>query len=74
VANSVGIIDPGYRGHIYVVLRYLGQGDGAAEAKALVGTRIAQLLLKRREDARLERRESLDGSARGARGFGSSGR
>ena len=30
MANSIGIIDPGYRGHILVMLRYLGEDDGAA--------------------------------------------
>jgi dUTP pyrophosphatase len=73
MANSVGIIDPGYRGRVRVVMRYLGEGDGAAEAQALVGTRIAQLLVRRREALRVEPAEFLEQSARGTGGFGSSG-
>jgi dUTP pyrophosphatase len=74
LANSVGIIDSGYRGRIHVVMRFLGEGDGAEEARALIGTRIAQLLVRRREAVRVRRVERLEASARGARGFGSSGR
>jgi len=74
MANSLGIIDPGYRGRIRVMLRYLGAGDGDAEAEALVGSRIAQLLLRRRESVELEVVDALDHSGRGDGGFGSSGR
>jgi dUTP pyrophosphatase len=74
LANSIGIIDPGYRGHLYVVLRYMGEGEGAAEANALLGTRIVQLIVRRREDIAIEHADTLDGTARGAGGFGSSGR
>jgi dUTP pyrophosphatase len=73
MANSLGIIDPGYRGRIRVVLRYLGAGDGEAAAQALVGTRIAQLLLRRRERVEVEPVASLDETPRGGGGFGSSG-
>ena len=73
-ANSIGIIDPGYRGRIRVVLRFLGEGGGAEQAQALVGTRIAQLLVRRREAVRVEQARALEASARGAGGFGSSGK
>ena len=74
VANGVGIIDPDYRGRIRVVLRFFGEGDGAAEAEALIGTRVAQLLVRRREEVRVEHVPALEESPRGAGGFGSSGR
>jgi len=73
MANSVGIIDPGYRGHILVMFRYLGAGDGAAEARAMLGNRVAQLLVRRLEPVDVESCDSLDASSRGGGGFGSSG-
>ncbi len=72
-ANSVGIIDPGYRGRIYVMLRHLGAGDGAAQAQALVGNRIAQLLVRRLEALPVEASDALDDTSRGGGGLGSSG-
>jgi dUTP pyrophosphatase len=72
-ANSVGIIDPDYRGRILVMLRYLGAGDGRAEADALVGKRVAQLLVRRLDPVDVEPADDLDGTARGAGGFGSTG-
>ena len=76
LANSVGVIDPGYRGALRVVLRYLGTAEdgGTAEASALVGTRIAQLLVRRLEPVRVEAVETLDETRRGTGGFGSTGR
>jgi dUTP diphosphatase len=75
-ANSVGIIDPDYRGRIRVVLRYAGAAadGGVAEAQSLLGTRIAQLLVRRLEPVALEPAEALEETARGAGGFGSTGR
>ncbi len=75
LANSVGVIDPGYRGRIRVVLRYLGRAPdgGAAEARALLGTRMAQLLVRRLEPVQVEPVDGLDATARGSGGFGSSG-
>ena len=44
--NSVGVIDPSYRGTLKVPLRYLGKEDPRAAAEALVGERVVQLLLR----------------------------
>ena len=74
IANGVGIIDPDYRGVIKVVVRYLGNGDGLGEARSLVGSRVAQLIVRRRENVRVEPAAQLEGTARGAGGFGSTGR
>ena len=67
--NSPGTIDPGYRGEIRVILINLGLAPYTIHA----GDRIAQLIV-----ARYEAVEWLEGdlaqSARGAGGFGSSGR
>lgn len=72
-ANSVGIIDADYRGRIYVMLRHLGAGDGTAQAQALVGSRVAQLLVRRLEVLEVEASDALEETPRGAGGFGSSG-
>ena len=45
--NSVGVIDPSYRGTLKIPLRYLGEGDPEVEAQALIGERVAQLVLRR---------------------------
>ncbi len=75
-ANSVGVIDPEYRGRIRVVLRYVGTAPdgGAAQAQALLGSRIAQLLVRRVEPVQVEAVESLEDTPRGSGGFGSTGR
>ena len=66
---NFGTIDPGYRGEIRVVMFNLGRADYAVEK----GDRIAQLVLGRYEAVEWEEGE-LGDSARGAGGFGSSGR
>jgi dUTP pyrophosphatase len=67
--NSPATIDPGYRGEIRVILLNLG----AAEYKIEKGDRIAQLVIARYEAVEWEEGE-LNETARGAGGFGSSGR
>ena len=69
VANSPGTIDPGYRGEIKVILINLG-----TEAYTIrPGDRIAQMIVARYEAIEFEETD-LSGTARGAGGFGSSGR
>jgi len=72
-ANSVGIIDPDYRGRIYLPFRYIGTGDGLTEAKALVGTRVGQMVVKRQEQVLIQVCDDLSNTCRGANGFGSTG-
>jgi dUTP pyrophosphatase len=72
VVNGPGLIDPGYRGEVRVVLVNLG-----AEPVALaVGDRIAQLLLVPVWTPEVVVVEALppSGDGRGEAGFGSSGR
>jgi len=70
LTTLAGVIDPGYRGEIRVVLTNLG-----AEAKTIaVGDRIAQLRLVRRYEAVFEEVDELIEAPRGAGGFGSTGR
>ena len=68
VLNAPGTIDADYRGEIKVVLVNLS--DTAFEIKP--GERIAQIVVARHE--RVEWAESLSDTARGAGGFGSTGR
>src|SRR5271168_536431 len=69
ITVNFGTIDPGYRGEIRVIMFNLGRADYAIEK----GDRIAQLVVARYEAIEWEEGE-LGDSARGAAGFGSSGR
>jgi dUTP pyrophosphatase len=69
ITVNFGTIDPGYRGEIRVIMFNLGRQDYTVEK----GDRIAQLIVSRYEPVDWEEGE-LGGSARGAGGFGSSGR
>ena len=66
---NFGTIDPGYRGEIRVVMFNLGLAPYTVEK----GDRIAQLIIARYEAIQWQEGE-LGESARGAGGFGSSGR
>jgi dUTP pyrophosphatase len=70
LVNSPGLIDPGYRGEVRVLLL---NTDGTSEFRVSVGERIAQLLLVPTVHAGPIEADSLDSSARGRLGFGSSG-
>ena len=67
--NAPGTIDPGYRGELRVILLNLGREPYVIH----VGDRIAQLVVARYEAVEWDESELSD-SARGAGGFGSSGR
>lgn len=69
VANSPGTIDPGYRGEVKVILLNLGREDYLVHK----GDRIAQIVAAKYEAIELAE-SNLSESARGAGGFGSSGR
>jgi dUTP pyrophosphatase len=69
ITVNFGTLDPGYRGEIRVVMFNLGQSSYIVEK----GDRIAQLVIGRYEAIEWEEGE-LGDSARGAGGFGSSGR
>lgn len=73
MTNSVGIIDTGYRGILYMPMRYVGDGDGLTEARALIGDRIGQIILKKIEPFDIEVVSNLSETDRGEKGFGSSG-
>jgi dUTP pyrophosphatase len=71
VVNSPGLIDSGYRGEVRVLLL---NTDPAETFRVEPGDRIAQLLIVPIALAQPIEAESLADSARGAGGFGSSGR
>jgi dUTP pyrophosphatase len=71
VVNSPGLIDTGYRGELRVLLL---NTDRAQAFDVRPGDRIAQLVIVRVEGAELEEAAELGETARGVRGFGSSGR
>lgn len=70
LVNSPGLIDPGYRGEVRVLLL---NTDQARDYHCTPGDRIAQLLLVPIAAASPIRADELDSSIRGAGGFGSSG-
>jgi dUTP pyrophosphatase len=71
VVNAPGLIDSGYRGEVRVLLLNTDRSEPFSVAP---GDRIAQLILVRVETPPVEDVGSLNNSARGAGGFGSSGR
>src|SRR3954468_6964198 len=71
LVNSPGLIDSGYRGEIRVLLL---NTDPAEIFRVAPGDRIAQLLVTTVATADPVEAEALAESARGAGGFGSSGR
>ena len=70
VLNSPGTIDADYRGEVVVILVNLGTEAFTVSR----GERIAQLVIQRVERVELTFREELSLTARGAQGFGSTGR
>lgn len=68
--NSPGTIDSDYRGEVGVILANLGQEPFVIRR----GERIAQMVIARHEQAAMLEVEALDETARGAGGFGSTGR
>jgi len=71
LVNAPGLIDPGYRGEVRVLLL---NTDREEPFEVSPGDRIAQLTLVRFESPELDEAEELDETARGPGGFGSSGR
>jgi dUTP pyrophosphatase len=69
ITTLAGVIDPGYRGEIRVVITNLGTLPHTIQP----GDRIAQLRIVRRIEAQFEFVDALDETVRGAGGFGSTG-
>jgi dUTP pyrophosphatase len=71
LVNAPGLIDAGYRGEIRVLLL---NTDRETNFEVAPGDRIAQLVVVRHETPELIEVDSLDETARGVGGFGSTGR
>jgi len=69
ITTLAGVIDPGYRGEIKVVLTNVS----STPIELKEGDRIAQLRIVRRIEADFEEVATLDGTVRGDGGFGSTG-
>lgn len=69
LANSVGVIDSGYRGEIMFKFRYFEKGMVYE-----VGDRIGQIIILPIPYIELEETNELSDSNRGSGGFGSSGK
>ena len=69
--NAPGLIDAGYRGELRVLML---NTDREASFEVAVGDRTAQLVLVRLEPVQIEETDALEETARGAGGFGSTGR
>jgi dUTP pyrophosphatase len=69
VLNAPGTIDCDYRGEICVILI----NHSAIDFVVTRGTRIAQMVIARCEQAEIKEVASLDETSRGSNGFGSTG-
>lgn len=69
VCTLAGVIDPGYRGEIIVVL----SNAGLETVEIQKGDRIAQIRIVSRSEAEFIETDRLGPSSRGDRGFGSTG-
>ena len=69
-ANCVGVCDSDYRGEYIVALH----NDGETPRTVAPGERIAQLVVLPCQSLEFEECEDLDATARGAGGFGSTGK
>lgn len=67
LANSVGVVDSGYRGEIKCRFKYI-----SGTAKYNVGDRVAQLVILPYPKIELNEVEQLSSTERGETGFGSS--
>lgn len=64
--NAVGVIDSDFRGEVTALLRADGE-------RAIIATRIVQMVIVKAERPTLEEVEDLDDTTRGEGGFGSTG-
>ena len=69
VLNAPGTIDADYRGEVKAIIANLGSENFVISR----GMRIAQMVIARHEQVTWDQVETLDDTARGAGGFGSTG-
>jgi len=73
LANSVGVVDSGYRGEISVRFKMI-ESKGERAKIYNVGDRIAQLVILELPGVVLQEVDKLSESERGINGYGSTGR
>ena len=73
-ANSIGIIDPGYTGSIRVILNCVNSITPDDLVPFLPGSVVGQLIIRKLHRATFEQVDTLDETARGEGGFGSTER
>ena len=69
IDTLAGVIDSEYRGEICVIL----QNHGSLPYAVSPGDRIAQMIISKIPDFKMELSDSLDNTNRGTGGFGSTG-
>jgi dUTP pyrophosphatase len=81
LANSIGVIDPDYRGEIFIPMEVINMVQSGNIKRIRdndliykVGDRIAQAVLLPRLDINFKEVETLSDTNRGKGGFGSTGR
>lgn len=73
MANSVGVIDSGYRGEVTAKFNITGMNEIYAN-NYQVGDKIAQMIIIPHPEIEFEEADSLSESDRGTGGYGSTGR
>ena len=74
LANSVGIIDAGYRGEIMGAFRYIPRSDSDEEYTVKRGTRLLQICSRDLSPFSFSVVDELSETRRGEGGFGSTGK
>jgi deoxyuridine 5'-triphosphate nucleotidohydrolase len=77
LANSVGIIDQGYRGNLYVALTKTNDDNVSAVPELSLPWKCCQMIVKKQVYSRLVAGDAgtgIEKSSRGAGGFGSTGK
>ena len=71
--NSLGVIDPGYRGPLMIPLLYVGHDDPLTAAQTLIGQRVVQMVLRALHlcDVEVINEDQLTHTQRGEGRFGS---
>lgn len=70
LANGTGIIDSDFRGEVLI----LAENNTRSYVHVRKGERVAQLLIEKTEDVTFEEVKELGETARGTKGYGSTGR
>jgi dUTP pyrophosphatase len=73
LANSVGIIDQGYRGNLYIALTKINENSPDLLGDLTMPWRCCQMIVRKQVYSRLVAVKEVEKSRRGAGAFGSTG-